>query len=151
MSLFTSLHGLRLGLGQLGQLVTRSNGSDVDITSVAVDAEITVGAENTNVRIILIQLKDANGDNITYAEEVDVNVYLDAARVAPVVTGGSTGIADGGVGYLSTVTAKKKFVCTSDITGLIDLDWTDTGTEVAFLGVKLPNGRFVMSSALTNA
>ena len=28
---------------------------------------------------------------------------------------------------------------------------SDTGTEAAYLGVRLPNGRIVMSSALTNA
>lgn len=142
-----SLHGKDLEQGNQLQLISRG----VDITQKCADATISVGDETANVRIILIQLTDANGVNIDYAEEVDVNVYLDAARVAPVVTGGSTGIADGGVGYLSTVTAKKKFVCTSDIAGLIDLDWTDTGSEVAFIGVKLPSGRFVMSGSLANA
>jgi len=142
-----SLHGKDLEQGNELQLISRG----IDITSPCANATISVGDEAANVRIILIQLTDASGKNIDYVEEVDVNVYLDAARVAPVVTGGSTGIADGGAGYLSTVTAKKKFVCTSNNAGLIDLDWTDTGTEVAFLGVKLPSGRFVMSSSLANA
>ena len=38
-----------------------------------------------------------------------------------------------------------------EIGWVYDLDWLDTGTEAAFIGLKLPNGRYVMSSALTNA
>lgn len=129
-----------------------SNG--IDITQPAADAAITVSAEGAttaNTRDIVIQLKDSAGIAIDYVEQVEVNVYLDVARVAPAATGGSTGISDGGNGYLQTLIAKLRFIATSDATGLIHLDWLDTGTEVAFLGVRLPGGRFVMSSALTNA
>lgn len=128
--------------------------NEVQITSPAVDATITVSAEGAttaNTRDIVIQLTDSNGIAIDYVEQVEVNVYLDVARVAPAATGGSTGISDGGNGYLQTLIAKLRFIATSDATGLIHLDWLDTGTEVAFLGVMLPGGRFVMSSALTNA
>lgn len=151
MSLYTSLHGLRLGLGELGQLVTRSSGVDVNISQPCVGATITVGAEVTNVRAITIQLTDANGNDIDYAEEVDVNVFLSADRLAAVVTGGSTGIEIGTDGWIHTAQAKKRFIVTSEADGDIDLTWTDTGTEVAYIGVKLPNGRYVMSDALTNA
>jgi hypothetical protein len=96
-------------------------------------------------------LKDADGKDINYVEEVDIVVFLNAARTAYVVTGGSTGIAIGTDGALQTIVAKKVFRATSEADGDIDLTWTDTGTEAAYLGVKLPNGRYVMSSALTNA
>ena len=45
--------------------------------------------------------------------------------------------------------AKKIFYLTSEATGLIDLVWTDNASEVAFIGLRLPNGRMVMSAALT--
>jgi hypothetical protein len=143
----TSVRGRRLGLGNANQLI--SNG--IEISRPCVDATITVGDESANVRAITIQLKDADGKDINYVEEVDIVVFLNAARTAYVVTGGSTGIAIGTDGALQTIVAKKVFRATSEVDGDIDLTWTDTGTEAAFLGVRLPNGRYVMSSALTNA
>jgi hypothetical protein len=147
MSRFTSVHGKRLGLGDNDQLV--SNG--VDISQPCAGATITVGDEAANVRAITIQLTDSSGADIAYAEEVELVMFLSADKLAYVVTGGSTGIEIGTDGALQTVIAKKLFRATSEVDGDIDLTWTDTGTEAAYLGVKLPNGRIVMSDALTNA
>jgi hypothetical protein len=143
----TSIRGRKLGLGVTGELIS----NDIQISRPCVDATITVGAEATNVRAITIQLKDANGDDIDYAETVEIIMYLDAAQAAFVVTGGSTGIEIGTDGALLDVVAKKYFLATSETDGDIDLTWTDTGTEVAFLGLRLPNGRMIISDALTNA
>lgn len=143
----TSIKGRRLGLGATNELIS----DDIQITRPCVDATIVVGAESTNVRAITIQLLDANGKDIDYVEEVGLVLFLTADKLAYVVTGGSTGIAIGTDGALQTIVAKKVFTATSEIDGDIDLTWTDTGTEVAYLGVKLPNGRYVISDALTNA
>lgn len=143
----TSIHGGRFALGDQNQLMSK----DIEITRPCVDASITVGDEAANVRAITIQLKDANGNDIDYVETVELILFLNAAKTAFVVTGGSTGIAIGTDGALLAVVAKKYFLATSEADGDIDLTWTDTGTEVAYLGVRLPNGRIVMSDALTNA
>ena len=143
----TSIKGRRLGLGATNELIA----SDIQITRPCVDATITVGAEATNVRAITIQLTDADGKDIDHVEEVGIVLFLTADKLAYVVTGGSTGIAIGTDGALQTILAKKVFTATSEIDGDIDLTWTDTGTEAAYLGVKLPNGRYVISDALTNA
>ena len=142
-----SLHGRRFGLTKPGNLA----GNGIQITRPCVDASITVGAEVTDARAITIQLKDINGNDIDYVETVEVILFLNAAMTAFVVTGGSTGIAIGTDGALLAVVAKKYFLATSEADGDIDLTWTDTGTEAAYLGVRLPNGRVVVSSALTNA
>ena len=141
-----NIRGRSLAIGTQNNLFS----NDIEITRPCVDASITVSAEDTNVRTITIQLKDAKGADIDYVEEVDLVLFLTADRLAYVVTGGSTGIAIGTDGALSTIVAKKVFRATSEADGDIDLTWTDTGTEAAFLGVKLPNGRYVMSSALAN-
>lgn len=143
----TSLKGRRLGLGAKNQLIS----NEIEISRPCVDATITVGDEAGDARAITIQLKDADGQDINYVEEVDIVLFLNAARTAYVVTGGSTGIAIGTDGALQTILAKKVFRATSEADGDLDLTWTDTGTEVAYLGVRLPNGRYVMSDALTNA
>lgn len=143
----TSLHGRLLGITSEGNLA----GQGFQITAPCVDASIVVSAEDTNVRTITIQLKDAYGRDIAYVETVELILFLNAARTAFVVTGGSTGIAIGTDGALLAVVAKKYFLATSEADGDIDLTWTDTGSEAAYLGVRLPSGRIVMSDALTNA
>ena len=153
MSGFNSLIGKQFGQDQSnGALISR----EIEITRPAVDATITVSAEGAttaNTRDIVVTLLDSQGVAIEAVEEIEVHMFLNAARTAYVVTGGSTGITLGaaGDGAILIIVAKKVFVCTTEATGVLDLDWLDTGTEVAFLGVKLPNGRYVMSSALTNA
>ncbi len=114
-------------------------------------ASITVGAEVANARAITIQLKDAAGADLAVRGTVLIAVLLDANGDAFVVTGGSTGIAIGTDGALLALVAKKLFLAISEADGDIDLTWTDTGTEVAYLAVILPNGKMVISSALTNA
>lgn len=143
----TSIHGRKLGLTNTNALV--SNG--LQVTSPCVDCSITVGAEAGDARAITIQLKDANGNDIAYREMVDLYLFADADGAAFVTTGGSTGIAIGTDGALLAVVAKKAFVAISEADGDIDLTWTDTGTEAAYLAVRLPTGRLVFSSALTNA
>ncbi len=143
----TSIKGRRLGIAATGELIS----NDIQISRPCVDATITVGAEATNVRAITIQLLDADGNDIDYAEEVEIVLFLSSDKLAYVVTGGSTGIEIGTDGALLDVVAKKLFRATSEVDGDIDLTWTDTGTEAAYLGVKLPGGRIVVSDALTNA
>lgn len=116
------------------------------------DATIVVGAEANDVRAITIQLKDMNGEDITERQVVFAFVLDDANGDAIVDTGGSTGIAIGTDGaILATLVAKKVFILISEADGDIDLTWTDTGTEAAWLAILLPNGKLVISSALANS
>jgi hypothetical protein len=149
-SAFKSIWGQYLGVGAGGQLVT-NHGARIDATRPCVDALIVVGDEVANVRAITIQLRDAYGKDIDYQEIVDIFVVGAANLNAIITTGGSTGIAIGTDGaILETRVAKKIFQVASEADGDIDLTWTDTGTEAAFLAVRLPNGRVIFSSALTN-
>ena len=123
----------------------------VDIGGQVAGASIVVSAENANVRTIAIQLKDAQGKDIAHRAAVQIAVLADANGDAFAAVGGSTGIAIGADGALLPVVAKKLFMAISEADGDIDLTWTDTGTEAAYLAVILPNGRMVISAALTNA
>ena len=78
-------------------------------------------------------------------------MFLDAAQAAFVATGGSTGIEIDTDGALLEITAKKHWIAVSEDDGDIGLTWTDTGTEVAFLGLRLPSGRVIISDTLENA
>jgi hypothetical protein len=122
----------------------------VDFAGAVAGASIVVGAENTNVRAITIQLKDGQGNDLAHRGTVRLALLLDANGDAFAVTGGSTGIAIGVDGALLPIVAKKHWLAISEADGDIDLTWTDTGTEVAYLAIILPNGRMVISTALTN-
>ena len=133
-----------------GGKITVETGGVIDNKGAVQGATIVVGAEITNVRIITIQLTDANGADIAHSAAVQIAVLADANGDAFVTTGGSTGIAIGTDGALLTIVAKKAFLATSEADGDIDLTWTDTGTEAAYLAVILPNGRMIISTAMTN-
>lgn len=117
---------------------------------VAADCSISVGAEIADARIITIQLKDMQGNNITYAEQIELTMLLNAGGLDFVVTGGTTGIAQSTAGKILAIVAKKIFRAITDITGKLVVTYTDTGTEVGFLGVRLPSGVVFVSTALTN-
>lgn len=134
-----SIFGRMLMIAEALNLI--SNGKQ--LTMPCVDATVTVSATSTSPRAITIQLKDANGDDIDYVESVEVGVFTDATRTA-FSAGGSTGIAIGTDGALATMVAKKLFHATSESDGDIDLTHTDTGTDAAYVGVRLPSGRWVM-------
>lgn len=133
-----------------GGKITVESGGAIDDKGAVGGATITVGNESSDVRQIAIQLTDANGADIAVRAAVHIAVLLDANGDAFVVTGGSTGIAIGTDGALLTMVAKKLFLAISEADGDIDLTWTDTGTEAAYLAVILPNGKMIISSALTN-
>jgi hypothetical protein len=133
-----------------GGLLVLETGAQFDNAGAVADASITVAAENTNVRQIAIQLKDAQGNDIAVRQAVKIAVLADANGDAFVTTGGSTGIAIGTDGALLAIVAKKLFLAISEADGDIDLTWTDTGTEAAYLAVILPNGKMIISAAMTN-
>lgn len=112
-------------------------------------ATITLAAPVSTARAVSVQLLDGAGANIASVQQVTLHVFADAAGAAYATTGGSTGIADAGAGSILAVVAKKILRANSSAAGLIELSWTDTASEVAFLGVELPSGRMVISAALT--
>lgn len=114
-----------------------------------VDATIAISSETTNVRTITVQLLDSAGADIDYVETFELVVFADAGKLA-FATGGSTGVAIGTDGALLAIVAKKYFLCTSEADGDWDGTWTDTGTESVAIGVRLPNGRIIMSAAFAN-
>lgn len=134
-----------------GGVVHIEEGGQLDNAGAVAGAAITVGAEAGNARAITVQLLDAQGNDLTQRQAVHIAVFADANGDAYATTGGSTGIAIGADGALLPIVAKKLFHAISEADGDIDLTWTDTGTEVAYLGVILPSGKIVISDALTNA
>lgn len=135
----------RSGWGPQGQLCQE----DIPITNNAVDAVITVPAAQATP--ISIQLNNSDGSPIAHAQDVDVYVVaVTTGKISALATtGGSTGIAIGANGFIAaTVVAKKVFKAFTDGVGLLKVTWTDNAAEVAFLAVRLPSGRLVISAQL---
>lgn len=121
-------------------------------TPDAVGATITIGAEVSNARAITVQFTDAAGNNMDAAVHCEVHIFANVGGTDFTAVGGTTGIAAGANGKILALVAKKVFKVISDVAGLLTLTYTDTGTDVAFFGVRLPNGEVVISStALTTA
>lgn len=148
---FKSIMGRMLGLTEYGNLAAK--GGDIQVTPVCADCTITIGAEGASVanqRAITIQFKDANGNDMQERVRALAFVFGDANGDS-ISTGGSTGVAAGTDGFLTTLVAKTAFVLHSEADGDWDGTYTDTGTAAAYLGVLLPTGRMVISDAMTNA
>lgn len=151
---YKSFQGQYLGMDAVGALVSKIGGSIRRLTSPAVHAVVTISAEaasTANTRDITIQLKDVYGNNINYAETIQLTNYLASTMLDWASTGGSTGIQAGASGKLLALVAKKQFLARTTATGLWVGSYLDTGTEAGYLGVTLPNGRTIGGGALTNA
>lgn len=147
-TILRSIAGRQFGLGFAKELI--SNGKQM--SRPAVDATVTVGDEAANVRTITIQLKDADGKDITYVETVDIIIANSADLTTLAAPAPSTGLAAGTDGAIMAIKAHNFYLATSESDGDIDLTWTDTGTAAAWIFVRLPSGGIVAGSqALTNA
>lgn len=141
----------RGGWADAGNIV-REN---MPVTNSAVDAVINVGANQAAG--VTVQLNHADGSAIAHVQDFELYVVTKDGSGninGLATTGGSTGIAiaSGGAsvsGFISnTVTAKKIFKAFTTVAGLAKFTWTDNASEAAYLAVRLPNGRLVLSAAL---
>lgn len=138
----------RGGWAPTGELVQ----GDVQITSPAVDAVVTLPASQASGYTFTIQLNNADGSPINFCQDVEATVYADAAGLALATTGGSTGLAATGAStgiIKATVVSKKVFLLRTNASGLWSGTWTDNAGEVCYLGIRMPSGRTVFSPVLT--
>lgn len=114
-------------------------------------ATITVGAEGSDTINAAIQLKDIDSADLT--NRAAVKAYLSADQYGDsIITSAPTGgVAIGTDGLLIPIVADKFFELVSESDGDIDIDIEDTGTPTMYLVIILPNGKLVVSSAITFA
>jgi hypothetical protein len=114
--------------------------------SLAASVKWTVGAENTNVCLVTLQVKNENGDNL--AQKTAMRFYLtsDAAGLVPAVltsaaaAGASGAVVDGAINGGVVITTA---------TGLAILSLTDTTASLTrYVNLILPSGEIVTSPAV---
>lgn len=113
--------------------------------------EFTVGPETAEVINVALQVVDPHGDPIEKVMALECFVCSDAAgETVSAISDVTVAVGTDGT-ILKINTANADFVLLTDAEGKADLDFTDTedGAETGYLAVRLPNGNYVVSSALT--
>ncbi|MFZ7134337.1 MAG: hypothetical protein ACOWWR_18480 [Eubacteriales bacterium] len=118
------------------------------VDGAPVNAEITVGVEDTNVINVSIQLKDWDGKDLANPASVTAYLASDSAGLNVVTTTVTTETAIGTDGSLGIILAKTMYLLTSESDGDIDLDFTDTGTNGFYLVLVMANGKLVVSDKI---
>jgi hypothetical protein len=114
--------------------------------SLAASVTWTVGAENTNVCLVTLQVKNENGDNL--AQKTAMRFYLtsDAAGLVPAVL---TSAAAAGASGAVVDEAVNGGVVITTATGLAILSLTDTTASLTrYVNLILPSGEIVTSPAV---
>ncbi len=129
-------------------LTSFPNGIKVAAYNEAASATISVGAEETNVVNVAIQLTDGAGDNLD--NQAAVIAYLsDAATGAGLATTAADTVAIGTDGVLAEIVSGQVYVLISDATGAVDINVTQDAADTLYLILLLPSGKVVASSVLT--
>ncbi len=123
------------------------------IIDCAYDAVITVGAESSDVITCAIQLKDFAGNDMKVPSCIYAYYSGDAAGADIVATTWSGGHDNGTDGeYTVGATDGVDMHLISESDGDIDLAITETtATHTGYLVLVMPNGKLVVSDAITFA
>ncbi len=124
-----------------------------ELQNAHLDAAITVGVEATNVINVAVQLK-SDKSQAALAARRHVRAYLSgvASGASIVGTAPNGGVAIGTNGaILNQPVSGKIFELITDASGRFDLNLTESGTPTFYLVVVMPNGRLVISGAITFA
>lgn len=113
-------------------------------------ASFTIGAQGGDNIIVLIQLQDAMGNDMAQANCILAYLSDDAAGADVTGTGPSTEtIIDTDGDIIAIITAKKVYLLTSESDGDIGLDVEESGSKTWYLVLVMPDGRLVVSDAIT--
>jgi len=114
------------------------------------DVVYTIGTEATDVINVVCQFNDADGNAMT-AQSNCVQYLSDAVTGEGMGTAHSTAPVVGTDGAVSFILASLCWVATSESDGDLDIDFEDSGTQTVYLVTILPNGKKVVSAAITHA
>lgn len=121
------------------------------IESPVEDAEFTLAAETVgNMIEVTLQVVDPGGDAIEKTQQVVLFFASDEDALTAEAMAGGVSVATGTL--LQAVVADQHLVCLTDATGALVVELTDaTGAATYYLGVVLPNGKYVVSGAIVFA
>ena len=115
-----------------------------------IQAVIVVGTEVPNVINVTIQLKDAEGSDLTSAAAIPWYLADDAAGLNPATVAHSVGASIGVDGALIEWIANLSGLMISEADGDIDIDFEEAGTLTKYLVLVNPWGELLISAAITH-
>lgn len=115
-------------------------------------ATFTIGTEASNVITVAVQLQDERRRDVAQRCEVGWRILQDANGDAYVTTAPDGGVAAGTDGAVLTTVTGKAGLAVSEADGDIDIAITHAaGAKTVYLGIVLPDGSLVISTAITFA
>ncbi|MCK5641111.1 MAG: hypothetical protein KAJ19_09950 [Gammaproteobacteria bacterium] len=119
---------------------------------VRLDAQIVIGTEAANVINVAIQLIDYDNSN-PVDERAQIGFYMsdDVAGDSIAASAASVGISIGTDGLMIEWTANLAGVLVCEIDGDIDIDIEEASVDTWYLVLVMPDGRLVVSGAITFA
>lgn len=118
------------------------------ISNALANMDTVIGAENTNVINVALQLQDTNG--IALAQSVSLNAFLTDAVAGIAVTSAAPDghVAAGTNGGCIHLVTDKVFLLSSDTQGRVDINITESTAKTWYLVIVFPNGARVISGAI---
>ncbi len=127
-----------------------SEGAIAELQNVFLDASFTIGAEATNAITVNVAVKTNRGQAAVASRRALMCYLSDASTGAGVcATAPATSVVAGTNGKLDAIITKKVFIATTNASGALDIVITETGAATWYLVMVMPDGRLVVSSAIT--
>lgn len=152
-----AINELDTDVGSLTGLLTTDKDSVVDAINelfgmhLITNVTFTIGTETSDVIRVSAQLKNSAGNDIAFRANVFAYLSDNSDGSTLLASEHSGGWAIGTDGLLIPQTANKSARFTTNNTGAFNVDITETATKTAYLVVVLPNGKNIVSSAITHA
>ncbi len=121
------------------------------LDGIATTATITVGAEAGNAINVAVQLKDANGANVAIAQALPWYLASNSTGLTPSGTAPDGGTASGTNGKIIEWVAQLSGLMVFNATGQCDINITESGVATWYLVVVTPQGKLLVSGAITFA
>lgn len=111
-------------------------------------ATFTIGADTGTTLTVNIQLKDQWGGDLAERAMVDWVLFADASGDA-LLASAVTGVAAGTDGWCRELVTGLVGIAGCESDGDLDLVITKTGALTAYLGLRLSDGKYAISSVIT--
>lgn len=114
-------------------------------------ASFTIGTEATDAINVAIQLKNAKAQALAVRTSVFAYLSDDANGDSVVATAPDGGWAIGTDGLMHSVTSGKAAIFVTEADGQFDVTITHAGAKTCYLVLVMPDGKLVVSGAITFA
>lgn len=122
-----------------------------ELQNLQLDFMLTPGAEASNVVNVAIQAKSDHSQNnlaVRAAFDFYFSDQSDGSNLAATAPSGTVAIGTNGI-VMDLTGAKKIFRGVTNAAGAFDINITESGAKTMYVVVIAPNGRLIVSSALS--